>query len=366
MLFKLLVRVSGGKKMNELIHRTIKIKNMGIKGLNQLLKRVCESTHITLVPIGNFAYKKIAIDAALYVCVFKNRHNYVEAIVEFLTTLRENRIHPFFVFDGIAPEEKRNERIHRANKRAAARERIAMLERDLETYTQTGKVSDALRDVDSRVKSLIPSRLCVRKIIEYIDRLKSQILVITPQDFETLKSLLSAFDIPYTTAEGEGEFLCAALARHGIVDAVMSCDTDVFACLSPTTITRIEGDYFHVVSLAKILEGLKLTETEFIDLCIMCGTDFNPNIPDIGFVKSYNYISKYKSIDELPKELDTSLLIHERVRNLFNSTSVVPDISVPYSGRVNYEQVTKLIEYTNISIESLKLRLKPPKVIKIE
>lgn len=329
---------------------------MGIKGLNQLLKRICDSAHVTLLPISQFAGKKIAIDATLYVCMFKMRNNYVESIIDFLTTLRQNDIHPFFVFDGIAPEEKKKERLERIGKRAAAHNRIKSLERDLEIYKNTGELSDILKNIDFKDKTrrLAPAKISVSRIQEYIDKLKSQILNLSPQDFDTMKSLLECFNIPFTTANSEGEFLCAALARRGLVDAVMSSDTDTLACLAPRVINRIDGDYFHIVTLETILLLLKLNESEFVDLCIMCGTDFNNNIPKIGPVRSYELLLKYRSIDALDLKMDISILHHKRVREIFRySSEDLPD-NVPLCGSIQFD---KLSGWTK-NVEAIKNRLK--------
>lgn len=328
---------------------------MGIKGLNQLLKRLCGQSHVSLVPICNYNGKKIAIDASLYICIFKTRQNYIYSIVDFLTLLRENNIHPFFVFDGVAPVEKRHERIERAEKRNAARNRISSLERDLDTYKSTGELSYNLQHIDVKVRKLVPTKISATRIQEYIDKLKSQVLSLKPQDFDTMKSILDAFGIKYTIAEGEGEFLCSALARHGLVDAVMTCDTDVLACLTPSMITKIEGNYFHVTTLEDVLDNLQLSSTEFIDLCIMCGTDFNTNIPKIGPVRAYELISTYKSIDSIPKDIDVSPLSHERVREIFHDSDIQPLILVPFCDKPNYDEIAKWVS----NVDEIKRKLKP-------
>jgi 5'-3' exonuclease len=328
---------------------------MGVKGLNQLLKRMCGQSHISLVPICNYSGKKIAIDASLYICIFKTRQNYVYSIVEFLTLLRENNIHPFFVFDGVAPVEKRHERIERAEKKNAARNRISSLERDLYAYKTTGELSYNLQHLDVKVRKLVPTKISADRIQEYIDKLKSQILTLKPQDFDTMKEILDAFGIPYTNAEGEGEFLCSSLARHGIVETVMTCDTDVLPCLTPSMITKIEGNYFHVTTLSDILENLQLTTDEFIDLCIMCGTDFNTNIPKIGPVRAYELIHAYKSIDSIPKDVDISPLSHIRVREIFHDSDNRPTIVVPFCDKPNYDMISKWV--TNV--DEIKKKLKP-------
>lgn len=318
---------------------------MGIKDLNQLLKRICGSTHISHVPMCNFDGQKIAIDAALYVCVFKLRGlaNYIPSIIEFLTMLRENGIHPFFVFDGVAPYEKNDERTARSEKRAVQRDRIQKLKRELELYKQTGVLSDLLKGIDFKTRRLAPNKVSFSTIQEHINKLESQLVNVTSDDFETMKTLLDIFGVGYTTAPGEGEFLCAALNRHGLVSAVMTADTDVFPCLAPTVINKIDSTYFQVVSLCDILREMKMTEKQFIELCIMCGTDFNKNIPRIGIMGSYELMLKHKSIDNLPPEINTAPLNYVRVRELFASTDTKPTIDVPYCQPINYEGLNKYV-----------------------
>lgn len=323
---------------------------MGIKDLNQLLKRICGSSHISHIPMCNFDGQKIAVDAALYVCIFKMRGaaNYVPSIVEFLTTLRENRIHPFFVFDGVAPEEKHDERSARSEKRASQRERIQILKRELESYKQTGVLSELLKGIDFKTRRLAPTKVSIVTIQEYIEKLEAQMLSVTSEDFETMKILLDLFGINYTTASGEGEFLCAALNRHGLVAAVMTADTDVFPCLAPTVINKIDSTYFQVVCLHDILKEMKMTESQFIDLCIMCGTDFNKTIPRIGIMSAYELILRYQSIENLPSEINTTPLNYVRVRELFSTTDNRPEIEVPWCRKINYEGLSEYVPNTSV------------------
>lgn len=325
---------------------------MGIKGLNQLLQRFCGTAHLSYVPIVNFAGKKVAVDATHYMYVFKVRADFKLAIVEFLTLLRENGIHPFFVFDGVAPPEKQQERAHRAEKRAHQRERIKNLELDLEVYKQTNEMSTLLQSVSFRPRKLSAVKVHPQVIQEYIDKLKLSLINITDEDLELMKSLLDAFGIAHVTADGEGEFLCAALGRHGLVDAVMTADTDVLPCLAPTVINKIKDGYFQVVSLDAILSELDFTPSQFIDLCILCGTDFNQNIHRIAAIGAHSLISTHKSIDNIPHE-GVAILNHKRVRQLFSYTDSVPAVSVSYCNRVNYQKLGLL----GVDADSVKQRL---------
>ena len=65
-----------------------------------------------------------------------------------------------------------------------------------------------------------------------------------------------------------------------------------------------------------------MTQPEFIDFCIACGCDYNQNIPKVGPVKVHELIRDHRSIDRFPGfykklPLDTSILKHERCRELF-------------------------------------------------
>jgi 5'-3' exonuclease len=328
---------------------------MGVKGLNQFLKRLLDHEHLSLIPVCNFAGKKIAIDAILYVCAFKTRNNFIGSIIDFLVMMRENRIHPFFVFDGTAPLEKQTERLVRSAKRAAQKERILLLERDFEIYKETNQLSGLLSSLDLTTRRLT-GHLSHHTIQQYIDKLKSCIISLTEEDVLIMKELLHIFGIPFTVADGEGEFLCAALNRHGMVDAVMTADTDVLPCLAPTVINKLlfdkDGPLFQVVDLKRLLYQLKLDEYQFIDLCIMCGTDFNSNIPRVGPITSYDLILRHRSIDNITN-YDTSILNHVRVRQLFAFTEEEPTIDVPFCGPIDF---AKLSLYTNV--EYIKNRLR--------
>ena len=57
----------------------------------------------------------------------------------------------------------------------------------------------------------------------------------------------------------------------------------------------------------------------FVDMCIMCGTDYNPNIKDVGTVTSFKIISEKTTIDNIKDLLDVKDLNYERVREIFKT-----------------------------------------------
>jgi flap endonuclease-1 len=158
----------------------------------------------------------------------------------------------------------------------------------------------------------------------------------------------------------EAETTCSDLCKRGIVDAVLSEDTDVLAYSAPIFLTKIDTNLDTCVRLkhSQILEFLEMTELEFLDLCIMCGCDYNKNIPKIGPQNAYKYLQKYKSIDEIGKNtvLDISVLNHIRTRELFTKYQEIDIISIPFCGIPDFEKLTSFIKDNNINIniETLK------------
>jgi 5'-3' exonuclease len=258
------------------------------------------------------------------------------------------------VFDGTAPIEKHAERLTRHQRREAVRERIRMLELDLDTFKQTNVLSDDLKRIDNKVRKLHQLHVNEHMLREHINRMKLQVSSVSADDFATVRTILDAFGIQYIFAESEAEFMCAAMARHGVVDAVMTRDTDAIACLAPTIITNVSSAYFHVVSLDKILSYLDMTPETFQDLCIMCGTDFNQNIPRIGPARSYDLL--YKRIEFIPPDINTDCLKYQRTREIFSFCDTKPIVEL-VSGvkRPNYDMLASM----SIDAKDIQNRLKP-------
>merc|ERR1712129_204971 len=49
--------------------------------------------------------------------------------------------------------------------------------------------------------------------------------------------------------------------------------------------------------LHKVLEGMEVTMSQFIDICILCGCDYCPSIRGIGPKRAFEFIKKWKNIE---------------------------------------------------------------------
>ncbi|CAM9768791.1 unnamed protein product [Phaeothamnion confervicola] len=53
-----------------------------------------------------------------------------------------------------------------------------------------------------------------------------------------------------------------------------------------------------------LLQGLGITQEQFVDICILCGCDYTDSVRGIGPKKALNFIKQYGSIEKMLKHLD--------------------------------------------------------------
>lgn len=315
---------------------------MGINGLNPLIKRHSNDAFFTM-DIRKLYGKRIAIDA--YGWMYANmsivrkkvvskmdvtldapdvgeiRKEWLIAGTNFALTWINNNVEPWFVFDGKnTPPEKIDTKLARKEKSVKKKEKVDSL------YEQIS--SDILDNSPSLTTEL-------RKAL-------SDHFTVSFEDIEIFKSVLRHMGVPCLEADGDGEKLCSSLCIEGKVAAVFSIDTDnlVYGC--PLVINSISRNYTYedgkriinleCVRIDKVLEGLKLTYPSFVDLCIMCGCDFNTHIPKYAAIKSYKLIAEHGSIDKLT--LDTTCLKHRRCREIFTFQSSENLITNKFEGEI--------------------------------
>ena len=342
---------------------------MGIKNLTKFLKTRYPQI-FRQVNLSYFRDKKIAIDISIYICRFKVSHgvNWLDALMKMIICLRKHNIHCIFVYDGGFPVEKNAEHNKRKMTRQRNVDRINNLQNEMNEYIKNGTRTKNLENVmevyylQSTAKS--PSR---RILIPYnnqhikidvdiikfkIEKMKRYIFSITPNDYEISKILLNILSIPWVVAPMEAETLCSDLCIKNKVDAVLSEDSDVFAYENPSTIIQINifEENCTIINYSDIIESMQITRDSFLDFCIMCGSDYNLNIPKIGVERSYAYISQYKSIECFSEatSTDVSTLKYNEVRKIFRNYNSIYDFDVPFCSTPDYDLLKLFISKHNI------------------
>ena len=241
---------------------------MGIKSLTKLIKDKSPES-IKTDQLHNLSGKKVAIDASLilYQCLLnvrnkgsmlKNKENkvtsHINGIFYKIINYLSLNIEPIFIFDGKPPEEK---------------DKI-IKERQAKAKTAKDNMSNA-------------------KTIEEKNKLEKKSMRLTCEHINDIKKLLNLMGITYLHIEGEGEAIASELCRIGYVDYVITEDMDslVFGC--PKLIRNC---------LDKNIKNLNISQERFIELCILCGCDYLPNISKIGQSKALQIINKYDKIED--------------------------------------------------------------------
>jgi 5'-3' exonuclease len=345
---------------------------MGIANLNTFLRKNCIEV-FEEIHISEYAYMKVAIDTSLFLCKFKAiyQEKWLEAFIKLVTCLRRNEIHCVFIYDFGAPPEKEAEKAERRAQQEKNKNRVLELETSLEKYYNTGILEDNLKEIYNKSIDLKPKKRLLSNvdkddtididiIIQKIDKMRKNILNISQADFDLTKKLFDILNIPYFNAPMEAETCCADLCKRGIVDAVMSEDTDVLAYSTPVFLTKIDvfNDKCIRIHHNQVLEALELSKEQFLDLCIMFGCDYNKNIYKIGPETSYKYIRKFGSIDEIEDklEIDVSILNHVRTRELFTGYEQIDLKFVPFCGSPDLINLQKFVVDNNLNINIEKLK----------
>lgn len=349
---------------------------MGINGLSAFLREKFGDI-FTDVHISHYRFKKVAIDTSIFLYKYKRavgNTGWLQLFIDLVLFFRKNDVHVVFVYDGKALPDKKTEQEKRKIQILKLLETINTLIFQLEEYKKAGVVGDLLRETNKK-QPLLQKRLLfptdenvidIHFIEMEIEKKQRQAIQITPEDFHMTRKLFDAMNVPYIRAEIEAETLCSWLCISGKVDAVVSEDTDILAYGAPVFLSKIETStgLCKEIVFENVLENLELSKESFLDFCIMCGCDYNSNIPKVGCVGAYKLIKEHVSIDNLPEKYDKSILNHTRVRELFTDYKKDENISIPFCREPDYERLTEFCRENDcrVDIESLK-RVFEPKLI---
>jgi 5'-3' exonuclease len=311
------------------------------------------------VPLTFFSNKTISIDANMYMCIYKavcdSESHFKEMFINLFLSLVEAKINTIVVFDGKSPVEKNEEKQRRITKKEVSETRIADSSAAIEEYEKFGTMSPLLTQIykrvapdatpDVAVENIEPQYL--EKIKQHVEKQRKHIFRITTEDFQVVKHIAEIFGFVVITAPGEAEMLCAHLVKNKLVDAVLTKDTDVLACSVPIMITEINvlTKKAKIITIDYILSSLNLSEDQMLDFCILCGTDYNSNIKNIGPVKSLALIRKHGNLETIEKtetKLDLGVLKYPVVRRLFTEIDI-QTLSIPAINPVNYKKLNEYI-----------------------
>lgn len=250
----------------------------------------------------------------MYVYRARNDTQWMPDILFFLLRLRNAFIHPVCVFDGESHPLKQSTVEKRRDDRDRGKQRMHTLLSALETYERENTSNEFLQaflDKHPDCRSSLSGQPIPVRIREYAERvMRSYQLGFERDEVETLQMLLREFGFPVLRAKHDGEVLCSRMCALGYVHAVLSNDSDVFFFGAPRVLFRFADDGAYLIELDRLLRAMNLTQDQFTDLCLLCGTDFNTSVRGVGFCRAYALIQEHKSVRSptFPHALDHELL----------------------------------------------------------
>ncbi|KAJ7599055.1 PIN domain-like protein, partial [Mycena floridula] len=260
---------------------------MGISGLLPALKSIQVQKHLS-----ELSGQTVAVDAyvwlhkGVFTCATematgKPTSRYVHYAMERVRLLRHHKIEPYIVFDGgplpakmgteIERKQKRDDNLARANELA-----------------EQGKHSQARE-----------------YYVKCVD--------VTPQmAFQFIKAL-KAESVSYVVAPYEADAQLAYLERVGIVDSILTEDSDllVFGCrnvlykldtVAATVISISRDDFGTVTSSCAEPNSISLvgwSDTQFLHMAILSGCDYLASIPGIGLKTANALLRKWRTPEQV-------------------------------------------------------------------
>ena len=291
---------------------------MGVKGLTNVISHIAPEAMET-TKITTLKGTRIAIDMSLvvYQCLISCRFNanafkdsegnttsHISGIFYRFTDYIAKGLIPIAVFDGKPPDEKKATIDSRNKGVKDSKDKIE----ELKKLTQTKEIVKQIEDLDKKT------------------------IRMTFKHGEDLKQLLTLMGIKWYQADGEAEAGCVWLVKNKYADNVMTEDMDTLPLGAPTLVRRkvsrsAKKDEIVIFHLDKILEKFELTMDQFIDMCLLCGTDYTPSIPRIGSRTALTHIrnngSLMKTLDNLRSKPSTSNYIipsnefYQNAKNIF-------------------------------------------------
>ncbi|KAN0047971.1 hypothetical protein ACTA71_002360 [Dictyostelium dimigraforme] len=296
---------------------------MGIKKLTDLIEDNSPTSIKTNV-LKNYFGRIIAIDAStsLYQFLIAMNADVSSSLVNkdgettshlqgmFYRTIKliSKGIKPIYVFDGSAPVLKSGELAKRQARRKEAKE-------NLKEATEVGTT-------------------------EEVQKFAKRVITVTRKQNEDCVKLLTLMGVPIVKAPCEAEAQCAEIVKKGKAWATGSEDMDSLTLGSNVLLRRLffpEAKKMPILEfeLQSVLDGLGLTQDEFIDLSILLGCDYCDSIKGIGPKRAIELIQKHKTLEEVIKHLDKTkyplpeFFPYPEVRELFKNPTVIPADQLP-------------------------------------
>ena len=115
--------------------------------------------------------------------------------------------------------------------------------------------------------------------------------------------MLRLFGIPYITAPMEAEAQCAALLSLGLVDGIITDDSDVFLFGGARVLKNMfnQSKTVECFLLSDLERELGLDRDKLVRLAYLLGSDYTEGLPGVGPVVAMELLAEFPGQDGLHK-----------------------------------------------------------------
>jgi len=170
-----------------------------------------------------------------------------------------------------------------------------------------------------------------------------------PEYYDQLKKSFDEHKIKYFQAVADGEAGCVQFQKVYGDDnmIVVSDDWDVLAYGATKVIRHLTGSQHPCVEVntSILLSNLEMNYDSFLDVCILCGTDFNIlTIPGIGVKRAVQKIKKYKNIETYIESKEFDNIDFQKKCNMTKEEFIAKFIPEIIKTRQIFKEPNQLIE----------------------
>jgi len=271
---------------------------MGIKGVQQFFRNnIGKLDGVEIVSLSHFSGKTIVIDLMFYLhrYVFRGVYDddYLHEFVNLSHKLDYFGVNYIYLFDGKPLEDKQD------------------------TIESRKLVPQRL---EKKIEKIKQNEVHTEEDIMKIMKLSRKIRKITPIHIKRVKCLFDKLGIQYIHNKAvEADPIVKFLVDCEFADACLTGDMDLLAygCNNILFDLDYANNTVTLINLERLLNTLQIDYKQFVQVCVLSGTDYNSPLEHSNFSNNIGLIKQYGNIqtllDNIPKINQTKPFHHRLV-----------------------------------------------------
>lgn len=219
--------------------------------------------------------------------------------IQCLDQMKRYKIKLLFLFDNGHPDEKDDTIKTRREKKIAAKQSLDIW---MSQYRDIQKQLDELNMNSYHMRKLKSNLMhSVKSLVTMIDETSIRA---SGSDYDMMQKIVQAAGLRWIECEGEAEYMAVDMKRHGMIDYIMSSDSDCIACQVDGYITDFnwKDQTFVLVDIPNLLSQMRITKDQFRIACCCMGNDYLKPLLRQGLY--WNRIGQELSNHHLRKKTD--------------------------------------------------------------